>query len=116
MIVARASTEAAGEGATAAVANLIAASLPGSDSVAVDYPATLDDYLNSQAAGVSAMTTMIQQYVASCPSSKIVLLGYSQGAHVIGDVLCGNSEAGFTATEPLGTAYASNSKCIRSAG
>lgn len=78
MIVARASTEAPGEGIIGAVATQVQQSVPGSDSEAVDYPATLTDYLNSEASGVAAMKQLIQSYVARCPSSKIVLLGYSQ--------------------------------------
>lgn len=31
--------------------------------------------------------------VTSCPEAKIVLLGYSQGAHVIGNTLCGGAFA-----------------------
>jgi acetylxylan esterase len=78
MIVARASTEAPGEGIIGAVATQVQQSVPGSDSEAVDYPATLTDYLNSEASGVTAMTKLIQSYVARCPNSKIALLGYSQ--------------------------------------
>lgn len=110
MIVARASTEAAGEGATGQLATLIASYLPGSDSVAVDYPATLTDYANSETSGVVAMTALIEEYVDSCPQSKIVLLGYSQGAHVIGDVLCGTSEVGLNTTAPLSSTYSGNSE------
>jgi hypothetical protein len=78
MIVARASTEAPGEGIIGAVATQVHQSVPGSDAEAVDYPATLTDYLNSEASGVAAMTKLIQSYVARCPNSKIALLGYSQ--------------------------------------
>ena len=78
MIVARGSTEAAGEGITGTVATSVQQAVPGSSSVGVDYPATLTDYLASEASGVAAMTSMIQSYVASCPDSKIALLGFSQ--------------------------------------
>jgi hypothetical protein len=78
MIVARASTEQPGEGIIGAVATQVQQSVPGSDSEAVDYPATLNDYTFSESAGVSAMKSLIQSYVARCPSSKIALLGYSQ--------------------------------------
>ncbi len=78
MIVARASTEAPGEGIIGAVATQVQNSLPGSDSEAVVYPATLTDYVNSEQSGVAAMRQLIQSYEARCPSSKIALLGYSQ--------------------------------------
>jgi len=41
-------------------------------------PATLYPYLSSEAAGVSAMTSLVQSYAARCPSSKIIVAGYSQ--------------------------------------
>lgn len=81
IIVARASTEAQGEGAIGAVAVEIEAAIPGSDSVAVVYPALLEPYPPSEEAGTAAMTALIQEYVASCPRTKIVLLGYSQVSH-----------------------------------
>ncbi|KAG6838110.1 hypothetical protein H0H87_003965, partial [Tephrocybe sp. NHM501043] len=54
---------------------------------AIDYPASLIDYLNSEAQGVSAMKARLAAKTSSCPSTKIVLTGYSQGAQVTGDVL-----------------------------
>jgi acetylxylan esterase len=124
MIVARASTEAPGEGIIGAVATLVQQSVPGSDAEAVDYPATLTDYLNSEASGVAAMTKLIQSYVARCPNSKIALLGYSQvfcyamgkgyvlirdqGAQVVGDVLCGTGEKFFNGTSALSHSLSKN--------
>jgi hypothetical protein len=125
MIVARASTEAPGEGIIGAVATHVQQSVPGSDAEAVDYPATLTDYLNSEASGVAAMTKLIQSYVARCPNSKIALLGYSQvfcyaigegyvlmrgqGAQVVGDVLCGTGEKFFNRTSALSGSLSKNS-------
>jgi len=124
MIVARASTEAPGEGIIGAVATQVQQSVPGSDAEAVDYPATLTDYLNSEASGVAAMTKLIQSYVARCPNSKIALLGYSQvfcyamgegyvlicvqGAQVVGDVLCGTGEKFFNGTSALSRSLSKN--------
>lgn len=78
MIVARASLESQGEGIIGAVANMIQAAVPGSDSEAVVYPATLLNYTTSEGNGTIAMTNLIESYVSKCPSSKIALLGYSQ--------------------------------------
>ncbi|KLO33976.1 cutinase [Mycobacterium nebraskense] len=52
------------------------------DVYAVNYPAN-DDYHNSANAGSNDASTHIQDTVASCPNSKIVLGGYSQGSTVI---------------------------------
>jgi len=79
MIVARASTEQPGEGIIGAVATTVKGMINGSDSEAVVYPATLQNYnTTSEPAGVTAMTKLITDYAAKCPNSKIVLLGYSQ--------------------------------------
>jgi hypothetical protein len=78
IIVARASGEQQGEGIIGQVATDVVNQIPGSDSVAVDYPATLENYESSESQGVTAMANLIEQYTSSCPNSKIVLMGYSQ--------------------------------------
>ncbi|KAL0633627.1 hypothetical protein Q9L58_007451 [Maublancomyces gigas] len=55
----------------------------------VEYPATLLNYADSSAAGTAALKAQLTNQVAACPSQKIVLVGYSQGAHVVGDTLGG---------------------------
>ncbi|KAJ4415846.1 hypothetical protein N0V82_007106 [Gnomoniopsis sp. IMI 355080] len=92
MIIARASTEQPGPGIIGAVATQVVQKLPGSDMIAVDYPATLTDYANSEASGVAAMTTLLTDYASRCPDSKVVMMGYSQGAQVAADVLCGTND------------------------
>jgi cutinase len=49
---------------------------------AVNYPAN-DDYHGSASAGSDDASAHIRETVASCPNTKIVLGGYSQGATVI---------------------------------
>jgi cutinase len=49
---------------------------------AVNYPAN-DDYHNSATAGATDAAGHIQDTVASCPNTKLVLGGYSQGSTVI---------------------------------
>jgi hypothetical protein len=105
IIVARASTEDPGQGILTNLVIDIFDTIPGSDSVAVDYPATLPDYPESEAKGVVAMNQMIIDYAEECPESKIVLMGYSQGAHVTGDVLCGSDN-----NDPLSSEYNATSK------
>ncbi|PGH18244.1 hypothetical protein AJ79_00583 [Helicocarpus griseus UAMH5409] len=55
----------------------------------IGYPATFEDYCTSAAKGVSNGTSLITAYAKRCPDAKLVLTGYSQGAHVIGDILGG---------------------------
>ncbi|OFB40304.1 cutinase [Mycolicibacterium sp. (ex Dasyatis americana)] len=52
------------------------------DAAAVDYPAT-NDFNTSTPAGTAAARSLIESVAASCPNTKMVLGGYSQGAAVI---------------------------------
>jgi hypothetical protein len=90
IITARASGEAAGEGITGAlVSQIIRTSKQTISRASVNYPATLTNYANSSAQGVSALKAQLTAQVQNCPDEKIVLAGYSQGAHVILDVVGG---------------------------
>ncbi|KAK1826007.1 Alpha/Beta hydrolase protein [Podospora conica] len=88
-----------------AVAHLITRSLPDTTLASVDYPATFSDYPSSQTLGVLELRRMIISHSARCPDTKLALLGFSQGGHVIMDVLCGrpgDSDGGWEAVERLG--------------
>lgn len=92
IITARASTERPGEGIIGAVvSDVVSRSKQTVSREAVDYPALLAPYLSSEAAGVTAMKTLLARQSAACPDTKIVLMGYSQGAQVSGDVLQANA-------------------------
>lgn len=52
------------------------------DAAAVEYPAT-NDFNVSTPAGTDASRTLIESIAATCPNTKLVLGGYSQGAAVI---------------------------------
>lgn len=52
------------------------------DVYAVNYPAN-DDYHNSASAGSDDASSHIQNTIAACPNSRLVLGGYSQGSTVI---------------------------------
>jgi cutinase len=52
------------------------------------YPAT-SDWVSSVNSGKSMLAAHLAQQSAACPSQKFVLLGYSQGAWVVGDSLAG---------------------------
>lgn len=104
MIIARASLEDPGPGALGRLVPQIKEQLPGSDNVSVEYPATLDNYTTSEAAGVVAMTTLLNEYTSRCPDSKVVMMGYSQGAQVAADVMCGTDEGSlFNTTKAVDT-------------
>ncbi|KAL7792171.1 carbohydrate esterase family 5 protein [Trichoderma ceciliae] len=103
MVVARGSEEPAGTGVTGNVTSLIAAKVPNSQVVAVDYPATLDDYDDSEGKGVQAMQKVLNEYGQACPGNKIAILGYSQGAQVSSDSVCGGAGSPFIEDKAIST-------------
>lgn len=78
IIVARASTEAAGVGMMGSLATLVQKAVPGTTIDAVDYPAEMLAYSTSSAEGTAALSAQLTNYVGRCPDSKVVLMGYSQ--------------------------------------
>ncbi|MEU8816864.1 cutinase family protein [Actinoplanes sp. NPDC048796] len=91
IIATRASTERPGAGIIGSlVSSVQRASRQTVSTEATDYPAVLNPYGPSVSAGVRALTGQITAKAAACPDTKLVLMGYSQGAHVIGDVLAGS--------------------------
>jgi hypothetical protein len=69
--------------------------VPNLADVPIDYPAIKVDlsdlrytvnYINSVAAGKDALRNYIDAITFGCPMTPMVVVGYSQGAHVAGDV------------------------------
>ena len=101
VITARASNEPPGEGITGAlVTQIVNSSAQTVSRASVNYPATLTNYASSSAQGVSALKTQLASQVQACPNQKIVLAGYSQGAHVVLDVLGGGGGGTLGPTTP----------------
>jgi cutinase len=85
VVFARGTFEAPGVGATGqAFVDALQARLPGKTVAVygVDYPASLN--FGQAADGIADAANKIQSIAAQCPSTKIVLGGYSQGAAVAG--------------------------------
>ncbi|KAI1170603.1 carbohydrate esterase family 5 protein [Nemania sp. FL0916] len=105
ILAARGSNEPAGEGDIQEVSDLITAAVPGSASIAVDYPATIftdGTYVGSVTDGINNAISLFQSYVDACGAkSRVVLLGYSQGGNVMTDALAG----GVDKPTPLSTKY-----------
>src|SRR5262245_8743892 len=118
IITARASTEAAGEGITGAlVTQVVNASAQTVSRASVSYPATLNNYNSSSLQGINALKTQLTNLVNSCPSTKVVLMGYSQGAHVVLDVLGGGQGGSLgTATAPISTSIGSHVVAVATFG
>lgn len=101
IITARASGEAPGEGITGSlVTQIVDSSRQTVSRASVSYPATLTNYASSSAQGVAALKTQLTDEVNSCPTTKVVLLGYSQGAHVVLDTLGGGGGGALGPTTP----------------
>lgn len=66
IIVARGSNEPPGEGIIGAIASMVEARIPVSDSEAIAYPAVLLPYVPSEDAGTTAMLAGITSYVGRC--------------------------------------------------
>jgi cutinase len=97
VVFARGTNEAPGVGATGqAFVDALSARLPGKtvDVYAVNYPASLD--FGQAASGIADASNRIETIAASCPTTKIVLGGYSQGAAVAGYTTTDTVPAGFT--------------------
>ncbi|KAL7921778.1 carbohydrate esterase family 5 protein [Trichoderma austrokoningii] len=108
MIVARGSEEAPGLGVTGNLTSQIADKVPGSLVVAVDYPATIDNYESSEGKGVQNMQEQLDAYGRACPDSKIAILGYSQGAQVSTDSVCGSAGSPFIDDKALSKSIMDN--------
>lgn len=118
IITARASTEAPGEGITGnLVTQIINTSTQNISRASVSYPATLNNYNSSSLQGINALKSQLTTEVTNCPNEKIVLLGYSQGAHVVLDVLGGGQGGSLgTATAPIASNISSHVTVVATFG
>jgi cutinase len=111
VVFARGTNEAPGVGATGqAFVDALNARMPGKtvDVYAVNYPASLD--FGRAADGIVDASNKIATIAASCPTTKIVLGGYSQGAAVAAYTTTDTVPAGFALpagiTGPMSSAIA----------
>jgi acetylxylan esterase len=89
-IDARGSLEAEGSGKIGAVAEEVQKAVKATVAIqAVKYPAELIPYEPSVVKGDEAIKAELEEEVSKCPGQKILLLGYSQGAQIVGDALGG---------------------------
>jgi cutinase len=103
VLFARGTNEAPGVGATGqAFVDALSARLPGK-SVSVypiNYPASLN--FGEATEGIADASNKIQSIATSCPATKIVLGGYSQGAAVAGYTTADSVPAGVDVPAGLG--------------
>jgi acetylxylan esterase len=108
IIAARATGEAAGAGIIGSLVTLVQnGSKQTVSTSSVSYPAALLTYVSSTAQGDSALASELTAQEKMCPSQKQVLVGYSQGAQLVGDVLGGGGGGVLGATTaPVSSAIA----------
>lgn len=96
VVFARGTNEAPGVGQTGqAFVDALTSRLPGKsvDVYAVNYPASYD--FSQVIGGVTDAATKLESTAASCPATKMVLGGYSQGAAVAGYTTTSEIPAGY---------------------
>jgi Cutinase len=97
VMVTRGTTESAPVGSMSSVAKAITSGTTKTVSTwGNPYPASAN-FTSSAAEGVTDLVNRMNSQAKSCPSQKFVLLGYSQGAWVVGDALAGGSFGGSAA-------------------
>ena len=107
---ARETTAKPGFGSSSTVVELVLKSFPGSTSEAIDYPAIGgQNYSWSVAEGIKAIVSQTTSFNAKCPDTKLVLVGYSQGAQIMDDAFCGgpDGQSLMNATVPIAPALGS---------
>lgn len=82
---ARETTASPGYGSSSTVVNGVLSAYPGSTAEAINYPACGGQsscggasYSSSVAQGIAAVASAVNSFNSRCPSTKIVLVGYSQ--------------------------------------
>jgi len=106
MLIARGTGEDPGPGETGKVANRIKDQIENSTVKGLNYPASFNgevgdnNYFESVEKGYEAMKVAIQQYYDACPDHKMAIFGYSQGAQISSDALCGGSGGWFNDDRP----------------
>ena len=90
---ARETTASPGFGSAGTVVTSILSAHSGATSEAIDYPAAGgSSYGTSVQAGVKAVASQVTTFAQQCPDAQIVLVGYSQGAQIIDNALCGGGD------------------------
>ncbi|CAG8155082.1 unnamed protein product [Penicillium olsonii] len=104
---ARETTASAGYGSSSTVVNGLLSAYSGATAEAISYPACGGQascgsvsYSSSVSQGIAAVASAVNAYNKECPSTKLVLVGYSQGAEIIDAALCGGGvpNQGYTNT------------------
>ncbi|KAF3933544.1 hypothetical protein ABW19_dt0201193 [Dactylella cylindrospora] len=96
---ARETTVSPGYGSAGTVVNAILNAYPGSTAEAISYPACGGQsscggvsYANSALQGTAAVASAVNSFNSRCPSTQLVLVGYSQGGQISENAFCGGGD------------------------
>lgn len=102
---ARETTVPQGYGTSQGLVNMVVQAYPGATREAIVYPACGGQsncggvsYENSARQGTAAVVKAVTDLNKRCPSTKIVLIGYSQGGQIMDGALCGGAGSTLTGT------------------
>ncbi|KAJ5834149.1 Cutinase [Penicillium robsamsonii] len=104
---ARETSVSPGYGSSSTVVNGLLGAYSGSTAEAINYPACGGQsscgsvsYSSSVSQGIAAVASAVNSYNTQCPSTKLVLVGYSQGGEIMDAALCGGGvpNQGYTDT------------------
>ncbi|TGJ86990.1 hypothetical protein E0Z10_g1731 [Xylaria hypoxylon] len=102
---ARETTVSPGYGTAGGLVNQVVAAYPGTQSSPIDYPACGGQascggvpYEQSAQQGTTSVISAVNSLNSRCPSTRIVLIGYSQGGQIMDNALCGGAGATLTGT------------------
>ncbi|KAJ7842194.1 cutinase-domain-containing protein [Mycena olivaceomarginata] len=111
---ARETTAPPGYGTAGSVVTNIQNAFPGATAEVINYPACGGQascggasYASSATQGVAAVANQVNSFNSRCPSTVLVLVGYSQGGQIMDDAYCGGGDTneGITNTAiPISTA------------
>ncbi|KAK5630909.1 hypothetical protein RRF57_006624 [Xylaria bambusicola] len=97
---ARETTVGPGYGTAGGLVNQVLAAYSGSQASPISYPACGGQsscggvsYDQSASQGTAAVVSAVTSLNSRCPSTKIVLIGYSQGGQIMDNALCGGAGA-----------------------
>ncbi|KAF2202077.1 cutinase [Delitschia confertaspora ATCC 74209] len=100
---ARETTVGPGYGTAGGLVNQCLSAFPGSTAEAIVYPACGGQsscggvsYENSAQQGTAAVVKAVTAFQQKCPSTQIILIGYSQGGQIMDNAMCGGAGATLT--------------------
>ncbi|CAG8956356.1 hypothetical protein HYFRA_00003737 [Hymenoscyphus fraxineus] len=96
---ARETTAPVGFGTAGVVVDLVLGAFPGATKEAIVYPACGGQascggkaYGDSALAGTAAVAKAVNDFNTKCPTTQLVLVGYSQGGQIMDNAYCGGGD------------------------